>query len=77
MSNHEVGVECPLCKKGQIVAEVNSVTNTPTMLMPLGPASRDHYREVVTGFHCSACQVMFYQPPGKPNAATEILKKIR
>jgi len=78
MSQVETEVRCPVCKKAKIVAEVDSVATESPMNIPIGPASSNYYRTQVTSFHCSNpdCQIVFHHPPGRPNAAREVLQNL-
>ncbi|GEM_PF-5420904 len=76
MPQVKTGVKCVVCKEAEIVAEVESVASREDM--PVGPISKDYFDHEVT-FHCSGenCAVLYYHPPGQPNAATEILASFR
>jgi hypothetical protein len=74
---HNTGVKCPHCDDAPIVAEVESVSDTPIGLMPIGPASAQYCHLTVTSFHCERCQTLFYVPPGRPDVANEILAEFR
>ncbi|MDB5194720.1 MAG: hypothetical protein JWN50_734 [Parcubacteria group bacterium] len=70
-------VSCAVCKADMVVARLESVTQTPMELIPLGPGSKSHYHLSVTSFYCQGCGVKYEYPPGKPDAAAEILKNAR
>jgi hypothetical protein len=74
---HNTGVKCPHCDDAPIVAEVESVSDTPIGLMPIGPGSAQCFTWEVTSFHCERCQTLFRVPPGRPDAANEILADLR
>lgn len=78
MPQIDTNVLCPLCKIAMIVAEVGSEPTVSETEIPVGPAARDYYKTTMFGFHCSNidCQVMFHHPPGRPNAASEILSSL-
>jgi len=74
MTTYKTGVKCLVCKKGEIVGESEFNAAPFTMHTPIGgrvPGST----EII--FHCSRCQVLFYHPPGKPDAEVEIRRMIR
>ncbi len=75
MSEHDTGVRCKACKVGTIIGVVESVRNTPLAQIPVGPSGAGCY-DIVVIFHCSHCQCVVRYPPGKPNAAGEILQDI-
>ncbi len=77
MTQHDTDVQCPVCKTGLIVAEIELVATESLMLIPIGPGSKNYYRRRVTSFHCSYCQVLFNYPPGKPGATYELLRQFR
>lgn len=77
MPQFHTGALCPVCKRGTIVAEVDSVATVSMREMPIGPGSTNYYATKITSFHCELCQVLFHHPPGQPNASSEILEKIR
>ncbi len=76
--SHDTGVLCTICKKANIVAEVEDEPIESPALIPIGPGSQSYYRKKVKCFHCSdpLCLMMFFHPPGKPDAEKEILAKI-
>jgi len=73
----DTGVQCPLCGKGTILAEVESIATESPMNIPIGPASLDYYRNEVTSFYCSNCCVLFHHPPGNPDAGDQVLRSLR
>lgn len=76
METIDTGVRCRSCHNGTIVAEVNSVPTVSEMDIPIGPGSVNYYRTEVE-FYCVECGVAYHHPPGKPDAASEIIDKIR
>jgi len=70
------GVSCQVCTVGDIVAKVESVATDPISLIPIGPASKGYYRMQVTAFYCQNCKLVYHEPPGRPNAAAEIVAEI-
>lgn len=73
----ETGSSCPFCKSS-VVALIESKPITHPSLIPIGPHSGSYYYKVIS-FYCKNqdCCVTFKHPPGKPNAETEILKKLK
>ena len=78
MPQIDTHVLCPVCKNANIVAEVGCEPTVPEIDIPIGPSSRDYYTTTVFSFHCSHidCQLVFRHPPGRPNAANEILTSL-
>lgn len=67
----KMGVTCPVCKKGEIVGQVQY---HPRGSLPFGPGSSNPslYRHTAT-FFCEECRTVFQGVPGKPNAASELI----
>jgi len=76
----DTGTKCRVCGQiAPVVAEVDYISDTPQQFIPIGPDSSSYYRPVVTSFHCSNpdCGIQYKFPPGKPDAANAILRKVR
>jgi hypothetical protein len=71
----DTGVQCRVCSEGKVIAEINFIPTVSEMDMPVGPESASYYRKVVK-FHCGECGVAYHHPPGKPDAASDILSEI-
>ena len=77
----DTGVRCIHCAEASIVAEIERVRPPRGGgIPPIGnrDASDNSYLSVKS-FHClnPNCQMMYYRPPGKPDAINEVLEKVR
>lgn len=76
MSTQDTGVQCIVCKAGNIVAEMGSEPLAPMTSIPIGPGSEGYFRETCQ-FHCPQCGVSFHHPPGQANWLEEWRAKQR
>lgn len=61
-------VLCPVCG-GRVVQDTEQRYTAPPSEVPIGPASMDFIKTVVTGYHCARCGVLFkIKPPPNTTA---------
>ena len=77
MSPIKTGVKCVVCKTGNVVADVNTVSAPFSMSMPVGGESQSD--QVYVSFRCQNpdCSIMYHNPPGKPKTRSKLLRKFR